>query len=141
MRFFLFLLIFILSNSCVYSQQICTTIITYPEQLTTTHELKLTKEAVYRWDVIPEVLPLYQYARENVLICDAYEKLTTKADGTKCITSIPALYRSVTTVKTLREGQPPQWIKVLVTPAEYQTIDVCRKIKDAKLVVLTSECR
>jgi hypothetical protein len=141
MRSFLFLFIFILTSSLISAQTICTTVVAYPEQVITTQELKLLKEAVYRWDVIPEVLPLYQYVTENILVCDAYDKLTTKADGTKCITSVPAKYTSVTTVKTLREGQQPQWIKVLVSQAEYQTIPVCRKIKDAKILVLNSECK
>jgi hypothetical protein len=141
MRSFSFLLFFILTNFLISAQTICTTIVSYPEQVTTTQELKLIKEAVYRWEVIPEVLPLYQYVTENILVCDAYDKLTTKSDGTKCITSVPALYKSVTTVKTLREGQPPQWIKILVSQAEYQTINVCRKVKDAKIIVLNSECK
>lgn len=137
-----FLVLFLLTISFyIQAQTICTTINYYPEQTITTKEYRLKKPAVYKYDIIPEVLPLYEYVTETVLVCDAYDKLIVKTDGTKCITSIPAVYKTNTISKLIRDGQPPQFIKVLVCQAEYETIEVCKKIKDAKMLILNSECK
>lgn len=124
----------------VNAQTICTKIVPYFEKLATTTEKVLVKEAVYRYDMIPEVLPLYEYVTNNIVICDSYDKVTRKPDGTYCVTTVEAVIRSVPSTKVLREGQPPQWIKILVTPAVYEDIAICKKIKDGKLVTVNAVC-
>lgn len=136
------LILFIVFSTCFNSsaQTICTKIVPYFEKLAQSQTHILVKEAVYRYDIIPEVLPLFEYTTQTIVVSDAYDKVMRKPDGTYCVITVEAVTRTVPSVKVIREGQPPQYVKVLISPALYENITTVRKIKDGKLIVTNAIC-
>lgn len=136
----LFILILSNLNYNLSAQTICTKIVPVKEEMLSTKERIKVKEEVVKYEIIPEVLELRECTTNKMLVSDAYDKLTQKADGTWCVVSIPAVFKEVTDIRIIREGSAPQVIRKVITPAVYEDVIVIKKIKDGKVLVLNAQC-
>jgi hypothetical protein len=137
-------ILFLFIGITLNAQQFCTKVIPVKEILSTTVEKVKIKEAVTRWELVsPATEALYEVTQKIIVLCEGYEKVIKKFNGSCdewCTIWVEPVTKTVVEQTLSQAAQPPVYKLVVVSPALYETYTITQKVKDGKIVVTTALC-